>query len=109
MPSIDQFQKELRSQFECAEKRRAKNIVVNCGELHLAVGGFPGPHEGLQICSEMMKGEMRSGDVIIGDLDSRRGAALTIRYQLPRVRKPEFAAETLPLKSETRINSLEDL
>ena len=34
-----------------------------------------------------MKEEMKSGDVIMGDLDNCRGAALTIRYQLPRVEK----------------------
>jgi hypothetical protein len=32
-----------------------------------------------------MKEEVRSGDVIMGDLNNCRGAALTIRYQLPRV------------------------
>jgi hypothetical protein len=36
---------------------------------------------------EVMKEEMKSGDVIMGDLDNCRGAALTIRYQLPRVEK----------------------
>jgi hypothetical protein len=34
-----------------------------------------------------MKDEMKSSDVIMGDPDNCRGAALTIRYQLPRVEK----------------------
>jgi hypothetical protein len=39
-----------------------------------------------------MKEEVRSGDVIMGDQDNCRGAALPIRYQLPRVEN--FLAET---------------
>jgi 5-methylcytosine-specific restriction protein A len=92
VPSFDRFQRELRAQFDRAEKRRAKNVVVNSGELHRAVGGYPGPNERLQTCCEVMKEEVRSGDVIMGDLDNCRGAALTIRYQLPRVEK--FVAAT---------------
>jgi hypothetical protein len=92
VPSFDHFQRELRAQFDRAEKRRAKNIVVNSGEFHRAVGGYPGPNERLQTCCDVMKEEVRSGDVIMGDLDNCRGAALTIRYQLPRVEK--FVAAT---------------
>jgi hypothetical protein len=40
VPSFDHFQRELRAQFDRAEKRRAKNVVVNSGELHRAVGGY---------------------------------------------------------------------
>jgi hypothetical protein len=96
VPSIDRFQRELRAQFEYAEKRRAKNIVVNSGELHRAVGGYPGPNECLQICCEVMKDEMKSGDVIIGNPDNCRRAALLIRYQLPRLDKAEFATGIIP-------------
>jgi len=92
VPSFDHFQRELRAQFDRAEKRRAQTIVVNSGELHRAVGGYPGPNERLQTCCEVMKEEVRSGDVIMGDLDNCRGAALIIRYQLPRVEK--FVAAT---------------
>ena len=68
--------------------------MVNSGELHRAVGGYPGPNERLQTCCEAMKEEMKSGDVIMGDLDNCRGAALTIRYQLPRVEKNAAATGT---------------
>ena len=49
MPSFDHFQRELRAQFDRAEKRHAKNIVVNSGELHRAVGGYPGPNSGYKL------------------------------------------------------------
>jgi hypothetical protein len=96
VPSFDHFQRELRAQFDSAEKRRAKNIVVNSGELHRAVGGYPGPNERLQTCWEVMKEEMKSGDVIMGDPDNCRRAALTIRYKLPRVEKIAAATGTHP-------------
>ena len=96
MPSFDHFRQELRAQFDRAEKRRAINLVVNSGELHRAVGGYPGPNERLQTCCEAMKEEMKSGDVIMGDLDNWRGAALTIRYQLPRVEKNAAATGAHP-------------
>ena len=96
MPSFDHFRQELGAQFDRAEKRRAINLVVNSGELHRAVGGYPGPNERLQTCCEAMKEEMKSGDVIMGDLDNCRGAALTIRYQLPRVEKNAAATGAHP-------------
>jgi hypothetical protein len=49
VPSFDHFQRELRAQLDRAEKRRAKNIVVNSGELHRAVGGYPGPNSGYKL------------------------------------------------------------
>src|ERR1700731_4062604 len=90
MPSFDHFRQELRAQFDRAGKRRAISIVVNSGELHRAVGGYPGPNERLQTCCEVMKEEMKSGDVIMSDLNCR-GAALTIRYRLPRAEKIDAA------------------
>lgn len=84
MPSIDHFQHVLHAQLEEAAKRYAKNIVINAGELHRAVGGYPGPDQRLQTCCDVMKAEMRTGDAIIGDLANAQAAALMIRYQLPR-------------------------
>jgi hypothetical protein len=96
LPSFDHFRQELRAQFDRAEKRRAKNIVINSGELHRTVGGYPAPNERLQTCCEVMKEEMKSGDVIMGDPDNCRAAALTIRYQLPRVEKIAAATGAHP-------------
>ena len=96
MPSFDHFRQELRAQFDRAEKRRAINLVVNSGELHRAIGGYPGPNERLQTCCEAMKEEMKSGDVIMADLNNCRGATLTIRYQFPRVEKSVAATGAHP-------------
>jgi hypothetical protein len=84
VPSIDHFQHVLHAQLQEAAKRRAKNIVINAGELHRAVGGYPGPDQRLQTCCDVMKAEMRTGDAIVGDLANAQAAALMIRYQLPR-------------------------
>ena len=88
MPSFDHFQRELRAQFDRAEKRRAKNIVVNSGELHRAVGGYPGPNERLQTCCEVMKEEVRSGDVINGR--SRQRPRSGLDYSLSAAARREI-------------------
>jgi hypothetical protein len=93
MPSADHFRQELHDQIEHAIKRRAQNILVNAGELHRAVGGYPGPDQKLHYCCEVMKAEMRTGDAIVGDLANCQAAALTIRYQLPRPDNIEGAQE----------------
>jgi hypothetical protein len=67
MPSIDNFRQELRDQLERATKRRAQNLVINSGELHRAVGDYPGPNQRLHSCCDVMKAEMITGDAIIGD------------------------------------------
>jgi hypothetical protein len=86
MPSSDHFRMELRAQLERAAKRRAANVVVNAGELHRAIGGYPGPSHQMQYCSNVMKEEMKAGDVLLINPDERQAATLTIRYQLPRIR-----------------------
>lgn len=96
MPSIDKFRQELRDQLERATKRRAQNIVINSGELHRAVGDYPGPNQCLHSCCDVMKAEMITGDAIIGDPENSQAAALTIRYQLPRPDKTEAAQERKP-------------
>ena len=89
MPSIDHFRQELRDQLEQATKRRAQHLLVNAGELHRAVGGYPGPNQRLHSCCDVMKADMVTGDEIVGDLENCQAAALTIRYQLPRPDKNE--------------------
>ena len=93
MPSVDHFRQELRVQIERATKRGASTIVINSGELHLAIGGYPGPNQRLQSCCDAMKAEMKAGDIIIGNLADCQAAALTIRYQLPHAEKSDGTKE----------------
>jgi hypothetical protein len=57
MPSAEDFQAELRAQIDRASKQGRPHIEVNAGELHGAVGGYPGPsHRMPQCCNAMAFG-----------------------------------------------------
>lgn len=85
MPKAVDFRSELRRQLSQSQKRLLPHVDINAGELHRDVGGYPGPGHGMPNCCQVMKGEMRTGDTIVGGKQLRSaGAALTIRYLLPR-------------------------
>jgi hypothetical protein len=84
MGSLTHFQQKLLTQFALAEKRRAKNIVINAGEMCRRAHGYRDSKELLRRCCEAMKEEVKTGDIILSDLDGSKDASLLIRYQLPR-------------------------
>jgi hypothetical protein len=82
--SSDHFRQELLAQIERAAKRGAQHIQINSGELHRAVGGYPGPNHRMPSCCNVMQDEMKSGDVLIDNSEKSKELELTIRYLLPR-------------------------
>jgi tetratricopeptide (TPR) repeat protein len=57
---------------------------VVSGDLHRAVGDYPGPGHRMPLCCSVMTRAMRPGDRIVAEPPSGKGATLTIRYRLPR-------------------------
>jgi hypothetical protein len=86
MASRDHFQQELRAQIERAIKRGAEQLIVNSGELLVAVGGRPGLKHQMRYCSDVMREEMKAGDVVVDGSENGEGAGLTICYFLPDTR-----------------------
>lgn len=84
MPTKDEFREELHARFRRATERGAKQIVVNSGELHRALGGYPGQGHQMPSCSDVMHEAQRATDEVLSSPPSGRGASLTIRYRLPR-------------------------
>ena len=84
MTTSEIFRTELLARLDRAEKRGARSIKVNSGDLHRSVGGYPGPNHQTPTCCEVMCDEMTDGDVIVDKPPSGKGARLTIRYRLPR-------------------------
>ena len=80
MASRDHFQQELRAQIERAIKRGAEQLVVNSDELLVAVGGRPGLKDQMRYCCDVMREEMKAGDVVVDDPENGEGAGLTICY-----------------------------
>ena len=84
MASMDEFRAELRAHLGSAERRGAGQLEINSGELHRAVGGYPGPGHRMPMCCEAMYQERVAGDEVVKSPPKGKGASLTIRYLLPR-------------------------
>lgn len=84
MPSKDDFREELHARFKRAVERGAKEIEINSGDLHRALGGYPADKHQMPSCCDVMHEERGAGDQMISSPPSGRGASLTIRYALPR-------------------------
>lgn len=85
IPSASDFRSELRAQIDRATRQGRPHVEVNAGELHRTVGGYPGEDHRMPICCQVMRDEAETGDAsVIYETDSGKGAALTIRYKVPR-------------------------
>ena len=85
--SREDFVAALENRMGAVAPLEVDYIDVNAGELHRAVGGYPGPGHNMPGCCAVMKAAMRVGDVVLGGPPSGIGASLTIRYRLPRDRR----------------------
>jgi hypothetical protein len=77
MASRDHFQHVLRAQIESAMKRGAKQLIVNSGEILVAVGGRPDPKHQMQYCCAVMREEMKAGDAVVDGPQNGKGTALS--------------------------------
>ena len=83
-PSPEDFQRELDSIFASAQQEGKSPIEVKSGDLHRAVGGYPGRSHRLPVCCRMMRRNMKPGDEILHQPPSGEGATPIIRFKLPR-------------------------
>lgn len=58
-----------------------KDVVINCLELHVAVGVFPPRNH--HTAADVMEAERKPGDTVL--VERANAAGLTIRYSLPRL------------------------
>jgi hypothetical protein len=82
MFTVEQFREELLAQMGRATRRGLLDVLINSGELHRSLGGFPGSKQGMPLCCDAMQAEIMSGDVLV--LERINGAGMTVRYRLPR-------------------------
>jgi 5-methylcytosine-specific restriction protein A len=61
-----------------------QRILINAGELHREVGGYPGKGHRMKTCCLALIQEQRTGDQVIESPPKGSGASLSIRYRLPR-------------------------
>lgn len=84
MITKQEFEEELRQRFRRAVERGEASIIVNSGDMHRSLGGYPAPNHQMPTCCNVMHSHARVGDEILSAPPSGRGASLTIRYRLPR-------------------------
>lgn len=81
----DLFRRELMAQITRANNQGRTHVEINAVELHRAVGGYDDEHtRRLLLCCESMRAAAKSGDTVVFQPPEGDGAALTIRYNLPR-------------------------
>ncbi len=83
--TADDFRAELASLFKAAANVGCGTIVVRSGDLHRAVGSYPGTNHRMPMCCDVMYAEMVEGvDEVLSAPPSGQGASVVIEYLLPR-------------------------
>jgi len=80
----ENFDQDVRRRWADAVEQGLPSVDIESGEVHKAVGGYPGRNHRMPICCEVMKRLMAGGDRVISQPESGQGASLVIRYRLPR-------------------------
>ena len=78
------FRAALEQEFTSAVGLGLRSITIRAGDLHRAVGGYPGKNHRMPLCCEVMRSAMQSGDKVLENPSSGAGASLRIEYRLRR-------------------------
>lgn len=84
LPRTHDFQNELLNILSLAQEIGAFCIGIRSGDLHKRLGGYPGHSHRMPVCCQVMKRNMKSGDLVLKQPPSGMGANLIICYKLPR-------------------------
>lgn len=86
--STQAFKNELEQVFAQAAAQGQNHVIVRAGDLHRAVGGYPGPAHQMPVCCDVMRDVLSEphGDRVESAPPKGKGASLTVRYVLPRPR-----------------------
>lgn len=83
-PTSTEFRAALDALLDKADKRLTDFADVRSGDLHKAVGWYPGPDHRMPVCCGVMRAAMKTGDQVLRAPPKGNGANLIIRYSLPR-------------------------
>lgn len=82
MPSKNEFDRTLKDILHNARVRGDQYIDVLSKDLHINVGGYPGPNHNMPSCCDVMYEQMKNKDKILESPKKGKGASLLIRYFL---------------------------
>ena len=75
---------ELQTIFSEIQNEGRTSIVINSGELHRRIGGYPSRNHRIPSCCAAMRSIMQEGDIILENTLRNDGASFSIEYKLPR-------------------------
>ena len=81
-PDKHDFQRCLDIILKIARNNNLSSIVVESGELHRLVGGYPGQDHRMPVCCGVMRKTMRESNEELPNSLKKDGATLQIRYNL---------------------------
>ena len=84
VPRAEDFEQKIRQRWTDATEHGLAYVDVKSGDVHKAVGGYPGHNHRMPMCCEVMRRLMTGADRIITQPERGQGASVVIRYQLPR-------------------------
>ena len=84
MVTATSFQTELDAIFLDAARKGLSSIDVLSGDLHRGVGDYPGSNHRMPICCNVMRQNMKPGDIVLREPPKGNGATVEIRYTIPR-------------------------
>lgn len=85
MLTKEDFENKLLEMLREAQEKGQSYVDITSGDLHRAVGGYPGHDHRMPLCCHIMKKLMMGKDQIIHQPPSGMGATLVVRYYLPRL------------------------
>ena len=87
-PTRQDFKRTLRSiLYDARDIPGIRELTLNAGGIHRAVGGYPRIDHRMPMCCDVMKEEIHTeyGDEVLPDgPQSGQGASFTVRYCFPR-------------------------
>ena len=78
------FRQALEDRLKEAGAAGVDHLDIKAGDLHRALGGYPGRSHHMPACCNAMRAAMRARDQVLSEPPKGRGASLVIRYRLPR-------------------------
>lgn len=82
--TVEDFRAELERQLAAAAREGKTSVRISAGELHRAVGGYPGRNHRMPMCCQAMRSVKTDSDKTVESPPKGNGARLTIEYRLPR-------------------------
>ena len=80
--TTETFTNEVKQIIDEARNKGEEYVVIKSGDVHRAVGGYPGRNHNMPSCCEAMYKLMGAKDEVLTAPPSGKGATLSIKYYL---------------------------